>query len=103
MRMMAAIQFDVGLRMIPALVALLVVLVTVGLAQERDRSKISDKYKWNLADFNPTDAAWRDEKDPLLTTLGPAKACMGKHGQSATQQAKALAAQPAQEKTLSRL
>ena len=27
--------------------------------QERDRAKVADKYKWNLADIYPTEAAWR--------------------------------------------
>ena len=33
------------------------------VAQERDRTKIADKYKWNLTDLYPSDAAWRTEKD----------------------------------------
>jgi hypothetical protein len=32
------------------------------LAQERDRSKIADQYKWNLADIYPSDAAWKEAK-----------------------------------------
>ena len=42
-------------------------LVTVALfaltlapvAQERDRAKVPDRYKWNLADVYPNEAAWR--------------------------------------------
>jgi hypothetical protein len=37
----------------------LAALTLSGLAQERDRSKIPDKYKWNLADLYPSDVAWR--------------------------------------------
>src|SRR4051812_27445360 len=33
------------------------------LAQERDRAKVTDKFKWNLADVYPNDAAWRAQKD----------------------------------------
>ena len=36
-----------------------------GLAQERDRSKIPDKYKWNLADIYPSEEAWRAAKERL--------------------------------------
>jgi hypothetical protein len=34
-------------------------LTLSALAQERDRAKIPDTYKWNLADIYPPDAAWR--------------------------------------------
>jgi oligoendopeptidase F len=37
--------------------------------QERDRAKIADKYKWNLADIYPTDEAWRKAKDALATEI----------------------------------
>jgi oligoendopeptidase F len=73
------------------------------IAQERTRESIPDKYKWNLSDLYASDAAWRAEKDALASTLGQAKAFAGTLGQSATQLAKALAVQSAQEKTLARL
>jgi oligoendopeptidase F len=38
-------------------------------AQERDRSKIPDQYKWNLADIYPTDAAWKEAKQKLVDAL----------------------------------
>jgi len=41
----------------------LVMCSLAAAAQERDRSKIPDKYKWNLADLYPSDAAWRGSKD----------------------------------------
>ena len=40
-----------------------------GLAQERDRSKIPDKYKWNLADLYPSEEAWRAAKERLLAEI----------------------------------
>jgi oligoendopeptidase F len=40
-------------------------------AQEQDRSKIEDKYKWNLQDIYPSDAAWKDAKQ-RLTEANPA-------------------------------
>ena len=42
-------------------------------AQERDRSKIPDSLKWNLADIYASDAAWRGAKEAFaaeLPTLG---------------------------------
>ena len=40
-------------------------------AQERTRESIADKYKWNLADLYPSDAAWRAEKDALAADARP--------------------------------
>jgi oligoendopeptidase F len=40
-------------------------------AQEHDRSKIADQYKWNLADIYPSDAAWKEAKQ-WLTEANPA-------------------------------
>jgi oligoendopeptidase F len=37
-------------------------------AQESDRSKIDNKYKWNLADIYPSDAAWREAKNRIAAT-----------------------------------
>ena len=38
-------------------------------AQERDRSKIADKYKWNLADIYASDDAWRMAKEHLVAEI----------------------------------
>lgn len=35
------------------------------IAQERDRSKIEEKYKWNLTDIYPSDEAWREAKNRI--------------------------------------
>jgi len=48
--------------------ALVVLTITLG-AQERDRSKIPDKYKWNLTDIYPSDAAWRAAKDAFAAEI----------------------------------
>jgi oligoendopeptidase F len=42
--------------------ALAVATLTV-VAQERNREKIPDKYKWNLADIYPSVDAWRAAKE----------------------------------------
>jgi len=44
-------------------------IALVGFAQERDRDKIPDKYKWNLADIYPTEAAWRAAKDKFTAEI----------------------------------
>ena len=40
-----------------------------GFAQERDRAKIPDKYKWNLSDVYPDEAAWRAAKERLAADI----------------------------------
>ena len=42
-----------------AVAAALAVVTLTAVAQERDRAKIADKYKWNLADIYPGVDAWR--------------------------------------------
>jgi oligoendopeptidase F len=37
--------------------------------QERDRGKISDPYKWNVADIYPSDAAWKEAKQKFANEL----------------------------------
>ena len=51
-----------------AAVALLLLALT-SAAQERDRTKIPDRYKWNLADVYPSTAAWRAAKDSLQARI----------------------------------
>ncbi len=61
------------------------VLVCLGLsatAQERDRAKVDDKYKWNLADLYPSDDAWRAAKDALVPQLSTIAAFKGTLGTS---------------------
>lgn len=38
------------------------------IAQERDRSKIEEKYKWNLTDIYPSDEAWREAKNRIANS-----------------------------------
>jgi len=55
-------------RLLTTGVALLALTLALA-AQERDRSKIPDKYKWNLADIYPSDAAWRGAKDAFAAEV----------------------------------
>jgi oligoendopeptidase F len=43
----------------------------MSLAQERDRNKTPDQYKWNLADIYSSDASWKEAKQ-RLTESNPA-------------------------------
>ncbi|HXD72390.1 MAG TPA: oligoendopeptidase F [Vicinamibacterales bacterium] len=48
--------------------ALSVLTVTLA-AQEKDRASIPDRYKWNLADIYPSDAAWRGARDAFAAEI----------------------------------
>ncbi len=64
-----------------AIVLLLGVFILAN-AQERDRSKIPDKYKWNLADLYPSDDAWRAAKDRLVKEIPKVEQFKGTLGRS---------------------
>ena len=61
---------------------LLLWLAPLAHAQERDRAKIDDKYKWNLADLYPSDDAWRAAKEKLLPEMANIAAFKGTLGTS---------------------
>jgi oligoendopeptidase F len=70
---------------------------------ERDRAKVPDKYKWNLADIYPGDAAWRKQKDAIVAELPKLRAYQGKLASSSQTLADALTAMSRVDKELSRL
>ena len=73
-------------------------LVAIGLAalaltvsaQERDRAKVADQYKWNLADLYPSDAAWRADKDGAQAALADLRQYKGRLASSSSTLADAL-------------
>jgi oligoendopeptidase F len=84
--------------------SLLVALcASVPAAQERDRSKIPDKYKWNLAEIYPNNDAWRAAKEKLATEIPKIRAFQGKLGTSPAVLADALELATQLEKQMSRL
>ena len=83
--------------------AALLVAAPPAAAQERDRARIDDKYKWNLADIYPTDAAWRAAKDRIAADIPQLAQFRGRLASSATVLADALEKQSALDKELSRL
>src|SRR3989454_6657108 len=72
-------------------------------AQERDRAKIPDKYKWNIADIYPGEQAWRSAKEQLAKELPQMRTFQGKLGTSAATLANALDKYFGFDKELSRL
>jgi oligoendopeptidase F len=54
-------------------------------AQERDRGKIPDQYKWNLADLYASDASWQEARQKMLGELSALRIYKGTLGTSAQQ------------------
>jgi oligoendopeptidase F len=73
------------------------------IAQERDRSRIPDQYKWDLTPLYPSEQAWRDAKERAKTSIPQLDQFKGKLGASAGALADALNAMFETNKTLSRL
>jgi len=81
----------------------LTALTLTPIAQDRDRSKIADRYTWSLADIYPSDAAWRAAKAKLEAELPQLRQYRGTLTSSARTLADALDKQSAMDKELSRL
>jgi oligoendopeptidase F len=76
-------------------------VVTAG--QDRDRSAIADKYKWNLADVYPDAAAWRAAKEAIARELPTLRSYQGRLGASAQLLADALETMSRLDKEIARL
>jgi oligoendopeptidase F len=59
-------------------------------AQGQDRSKVSEKYKWDLTHIYRSDEAWRQAKETLAAQIPKLKEFKGTLGQSASRLADAL-------------
>jgi oligoendopeptidase F len=72
-------------------------------AQERDRSKIPDQYKWDLTAIYPSDQAWRTAKEQLVAELPKIRELQGTLASSPKHLADALELSSRLEKELNRL
>ncbi len=85
-------------------IAFAIVLLTLTtVAQERDRAKTPDKYKWDLTDIYPAEAAWRAAKSKLQAEIPQLGQFKGKLSSAAAVLADALDRLNALDKELSRL
>ena len=82
---------------------LLAALAVTATAQERDRSKIPDKYKWNLTDIYPDLAAWRSAKEKASVEIPKIRAFQGKLATSPKAMADALELGSRLDKEVSRI
>ena len=72
-------------------------------AQERDRAKVADKYKWNLGEIYPNVAAWRGQKEKIGAELPGIREFEGTLGASPKTLADALEMMSRLDKELTRL
>src|SRR5688500_8607266 len=86
-----------------AAVIAMAVMTTGQAQQERDRTKIADNYKWNLAHIYPDDAAWRTHKESSAAEIPTLREFQGKLGSSPATLAAAMEAMTRLDKELSRL
>ena len=71
--------------------------------QERDRGKVPDKYKWNLADIYPSEEAWKKAKDSLTAEIPTVDQFRGKLASSPATLANCLEAVSSLTKELTRV
>jgi oligoendopeptidase F len=84
-------------------VAAVISMSVLTIGQERDRARIEDKYKWNLADIYPGVDAWRAEKTRVTAEIPRVRAFAGTLGSSPQALAEALETMSRLDKELSRL
>jgi oligoendopeptidase F len=98
-------HFDLALifRHLPGAVAVLAASTLPTVAQEHDRSKIADQYKWNLTEIYPSDDAWRTAREKLAAEFPKLREFHGALGSSAAKLADALESQSRLDKELARL
>ena len=78
-------------------------MTTLTAGQDRDRSTIDDRYKWNLADLYADLAVWRAAKDAVTSELPRLRTYQGQLGSSAQRLADALEDASRLEKAIGRL
>jgi oligoendopeptidase F len=91
------------LRRLPSAIVLFAASTLTSVAQQRDRGKIPDQYKWDLTALYPSDDAWRAEKEKVAAGVPKIREFQGTLGSSAARLADALELQSQLDKELNRL
>ena len=92
-----------ALRHLPGALVLFAASTLVSQAQEKDRDKVPDEYKWDLTAIYPSDQAWRSAKEKLASELPKLRQFQGTLASSASRLAEALETQSNFEKELTRM
>lgn len=90
-------------RFLPAVTIALIVSPLLTQAQQPERSKIPDQYKWDLTPLYPSDQAWRMEKEKLTAEIPKIRQFQGTLASSPQRLADALEAKSHLEKEFARL
>jgi oligoendopeptidase F len=97
-------DLTLALRQLPGAVVLFAASTLVSqAAQEHDRSKVADEYKWDLTAIYPSDQAWRAAKENFAARLPKLREFQGTLASSPSRLADALESQSSFDKELSRL
>src|SRR5579862_5610220 len=97
-------HFDIAVfRHFPGALILFAASTILPQAQERDRSKVPDEYKWDLTAIYPSDQAWRAAKEKLAADLPKLRPFQGTLASSAARLADVLEMQSHFDKELTRL
>ena len=91
------------LRCLPGALILMTTSTLVSQAQERDRSKIPNEYKWDLTAIYPSDQAWRVAKEKLASELPKLRQFQGTLASSPSRLAEALETENYFDKEFTRL
>lgn len=97
------VHFSAIFRHLPGAVMLFAASTITSAAQEHDRSKIADQYRWDLTAIYPSDDAWRTAKEKLASELTKLREFHGTLSSSASRLADALETQSQLDKEISRL
>jgi len=92
-----------ALRHLPGALVLFATSTLVSQAQEHDRTKVPDEYKWDLTAIYPSDQAWRAAREKLASELPKLRQFQGTLASSASRLADALETQSNFDKELTRL
>ena len=88
---------------VAVVVAAVMCMSVLTIGQERDRAKVADKYKWNLADIYPDVPTWRKQKAAISTEIPKLRDFRGKLSSSPQTLASALELSTRLAKELTRL
>ena len=97
------VDLAIILRHLPVALVMVALSTLVSQAQDHDRSKVPDEYKWDLTAIYPSDQAWRAAKVKLASELPSLRKFQGMLASSASQLADALETQSSFDKELNRL
>jgi oligoendopeptidase F len=97
------VDLAIILRHLPVALVMVALSTLVSQAQDHDRSKVPNEYKWDLTAIYPSDQAWRAAKEKLSSELPSLRKFQGTLATSASQLADALETQSSFDKELNRL